>query len=301
MYYFIVNPASGSGRGRLVWETIEKELDRLRTEYHAYILSGRGEARKLAQGLSKLSHPATIVAVGGDGTINEIINGLSSFENITFACIPTGSGNDFVRGLGLSTSPLEALHRILNPKEIRDINIGQSNEASFTVSSGLGFDAAVCHEILDSRLRKILNLFRCGKLAYLLIALRQLFTMKRHTLLVTPDDAPGMTFPDSYFAAVMNLPYEGGGFYFCPDAQPDDDFLDLIVASGISRIRALFLLPLALRGKHVGHKGIRIIRCQKAVVSSDSPLCTHTDGEITGFHNKVSFRLKSRKLPVIYR
>lgn len=301
MYYFIVNPASGSGRGRTVWNLVKAELDRLGADYRFYLLSGKGEARELARSLSKMNRRITVIAVGGDGTINEIISGLTSFEHITFACIPTGSGNDFVRGLSLAAKPLEALHRILHPKEIKKINIGQTAGTSFAVSSGVCFDAAVCFAIQDSQLKKALNLFHCGKLVYLLTALWQLFTMKRQSLQIRTDAGPAVSFRKVYFAAAMNLPYEGGGFQFCPNAQPDDDCLDLIIANGISRPRALMLLPLALFGKHVGHRGIHIVRCQSATLTAQTPVCMHTDGEVPGFYKEVSFCLRPEKLPVIFR
>lgn len=322
MYYFIVNPASGSGRGYSVWKKVEAELKRLGIDYHAYLLSGKGEARQLASGFAGLKRPATVVAVGGDGTINEIINGLSSFENITFGCIPTGSGNDFVRSLALPKDPIEALHCILSPKTITPVNIGRTLHPaggdgagetvpgagvcgahfasdSFAVSSGVGYDAKVCYLVGKSKLKKALNLFHSGKLIYLVTALWQLFTMRPQTMQLTIDDTETLTYEDVYFIAAMNLPYEGGGFQFCPRALPDDDTLDLIIASGIPRLKILSLLPLAFSGRHIGHKGIHIIRCKKAAVKVQSPVCLHTDGEIPGGYQQAIFTLCETKLPVI--
>lgn len=301
MYYFIVNPKSGSGRGRIVWNTIEKELKQQKIPCQAFLLTKPGEAKALASGLSGRQQPAVVVVVGGDGTINEVLNGLSSLEGITFACIPTGSGNDFVRGLGLTRGPLAALESILHPKRIRKINIGSVNDGqySFAVSAGFGYDAAVCHSVDRSRLKKALNLFHLGRLAYLLTALRLLLTMKRQTLQITVDGGDTLTFRKTYFAAAMNLRYEGGGFMFAPDALPGDDCLDLIVASEISRLRVLYLLPLALLGKHVGHRGVTLIRCKKAALHCAEPLSLHTDGEAPGFESDVTFSLRAEKLSVI--
>ena len=308
MYYFIINPASGSGRGITVWKTIEAELKRLKTEYRAFILSKPGEAKQLLSGLGELSSPLTVVAVGGDGTINDCVSGLTSFHNITFACIPTGSGNDFVRGLQLNTSPLDALHAILNPKEIRPVNIGKTTAISkdkelvfsYAVSSGLGYDAAVCDSIQHSHLKKILNLFHCGKVVYLLTALWQLITMKRNTM-DTVIDGKHASFDGTYFAAAMNLRYEGGGFKFCPDALSDDDHIDLLLVDQITRFEALLLLPKAFTGKHVGKKGIHIFRCKKAELKYPHPICLHTDGEVCGYYDSVIFELREEKLNVIIR
>jgi diacylglycerol kinase family enzyme len=125
--------------------------------------------------------------------------------------------------------------------------------------------------------------------------------MKKQTLSITTEDGTTHTFDQCYFAAAMNLPYEGGGFMFCPEALPGDDQFDLFIASGISRLKILLLLPLAFFGKHVGFRGIDIIRCKKAEILSPEKLCLHTDGEIPGFYRHVTFSLKEEKLPVILR
>jgi YegS/Rv2252/BmrU family lipid kinase len=325
MYYFIVNPASGSGRGGSVWNTVKAELDRQEVSYRAFCLSGRGEAKQLAAsiGRSAQHRPCTIVVVGGDGTIDEVIDGLSGFEHITFGCIPTGSGNDFVRGLDLERDPIRALHTILTPQKIEEINVGfvtcqmaaaPSNAApagqrnvspakthSYIVSAGIGFDAAVCNSVQTSRMKKLLNSFHLGKLVYLFTALWQLFAMKKQTLSITTEDGTTHTFDQCYFAAAMNLPYEGGGFQFCPDALPGDDCIDLFVVHGIPRLKVLLLLPLAFSGRHTGFRGIEIMRCHQADIRSSFPMCVHTDGEIPGFYDMVTFSLHKEKLAVILR
>lgn len=320
MYYFIINPASGSGHGRIVWNTIQKELDRLGVAYRHFLLRSSGEGTNLAATISASGTPCTIVVVGGDGTIDEVINGLTDFEHITFACIPTGSGNDFVRGLSLNRNPIKALHAILNPTDILPIDIGitdyhkvkshpkesASKEGSFishnfAVSSGFGYDAAVCYEVERSKLKQMLNRFHSGKLVYLLTALWQLLTMERLDFHVTIDEQQTMSCKKAYFAAAMNLCYEGGGFYFCPDALADNGQIDVLIVDGISRLQALCLLPLALKGKHVGHKGIHIVRCKKLEISSPEALCVHSNGEVLGFADQITFSVHEKKLAVIVR
>lgn len=311
MYYFIINPESGSGRGRTIWRTVQAELKRTGTDYRAFLLSKQGEARSLAGSLSKSSAAPTIVVIGGDGTINEVINGITDFSAVTFACIPTGSGNDFVRGLHLAKEPVMALHQILHPKKILKINVGcvhacpdnrdsaALQQFSYAVSAGIGFDAAVCSLVQASKLKKILNRFRFGKLVYLTTALSQLFTMRRCTLSVSLENGQTITYPNAYFAAAMNLPFEGGGFMFCPRALSADDCIDLFIAHDISRLKVLFLLPLAFAGHHTGFRGVEIIRCRQAEITSDAPLWVHTDGEVPGAFRNVTFALHPEKLPVI--
>ena len=305
MYYFIVNPISGCGRGKLVWKTVEQELTQLCIEYKAFLLRYKGEAREIAASLSELHHPFTLVAVGGDGTLNEIINGLSTYEYVTLGCIPTGSGNDFVRGLKLPHDPITALHRILQPAHILPIKIGavtaasDHRQASFCVSSGIGFDAAVCNGAYHSRLKELLNLIHAGKLVYAGTALKQLIFSRLAPMKLTLDEKNTFTFRKAFFAAAMNLPYEGGGFWFAPQANPASDCFTLCAAEGISKPRILSILPLAFFGKHVGKHGVHLLECKKAVIHTQMPLCVHTDGEIFGFYDTITFEAQPERLRVI--
>ena len=305
MYYFIVNPISGCGRGKTVWKTVEQELAQLGTEYEAFLLRYKGEAKQIASSLSEIHQSFTLIAVGGDGTLNEIISGLSTYKYVTLGCIPTGSGNDFVRGLNLERDPVKALHQILNPHCVLPIKIGcvisGEHQASFGVSSGIGFDAAVCHGAYHSQLKEILNLIHAGKLVYLGTALKQLISSRFTPMRLTLDDETTLTFRKSFFAAAMNLPYEGGGFRFAPDADPSSDHFTLCIAEGISKPRILTILPLAFSGKHVGKRGVHLVTCKKAVIYTQMPLCVHTDGEIFGFYDTVTFEARPERLRVIMK
>lgn len=304
MYYFVVNPISGCGKGKKIWQTLKKELDRLPVEYEAFLLRKKGEACTVAASLSGLTQPFTLVVVGGDGTLNEVIGSLTSFEQVTLGCIPTGSGNDFVRGLGLETDPLAALHQILHPARVRQIKIGQTLSSSgekraFCVSSGIGFDAAVCNGAYRSGMKELLNWFRLGKLVYTGTALKQLFTSRLCPMKLTLDDGSERVYPRAFFAAAMNLPYEGGGFQFAPDADPCSSSFTLCIAEGLSKARILSILPLAFFGRHVGKPGIHLITCKRVTIQTGQPLCIHTDGEIFGFHKTVTFSAHPERLRVI--
>ena len=179
MYYFIINPNSSSGKGLLIWKSTEPVLKERNVDYHPFFTKDRESTAHLVKRLCTEKAPATIVAVGGDGTVNDVLNGLSNFENITFGYIPSGSGNDLARGLHLETDPEKALERILSPTRTESLRIGSVSAPAFSrrflVSSGLGFDAAVCEGALHSRFKKFLNQLHLGKLTYTGIALKELF------------------------------------------------------------------------------------------------------------------------------
>ena len=185
MYYFIVNPNAHGGRGKKIWRKLERQIHKSGIHYEAFQTEAPGDARRMATELTaNMQEPATIVAVGGDGTVNEVLNGLAISDLLTVGYIPTGSGNDLARGLNLSGSPRKCLKRILNPSEICRVDYGilsyEDEEPvyrRFMVSSGIGFDAAVCHRLLDKSgtggLRQIL-----GRGRYILAGLKQLLTAK---------------------------------------------------------------------------------------------------------------------------
>ena len=95
MYYFIVNPGSRSRNGKVVWQTIEEILEREQVEYRVYFTSYRYHATKLAKEITSRGEKLTLVTVGGDGTVNEVVDGIQDFNKVTFGYIPTGSSNDF--------------------------------------------------------------------------------------------------------------------------------------------------------------------------------------------------------------
>ena len=104
MYYFIINPHSKSGYGMSIWKRAEAILKEREVSYEARFTEYTGHAKKLAEQIANLSRPCTLGVLGGDGTLNEVINGLAEtdFSHITLGYLPTGSGNDFARALNLS-------------------------------------------------------------------------------------------------------------------------------------------------------------------------------------------------------
>lgn len=303
MYYFIVNPSSSSGKGMKIWQTAEHFLRTEHVPYHVFFTNRRSQGEELARMISTRHAPCTIIAVGGDGTVNEVISGLTNYNKIRFGYIPSGSGNDLAAGLNLKNNPTDVLQMILHPKKILPVTIGCTHTPEktyhFIVSSGIGFDAAVCHEAVNSNFKKLLNRFNLGKLTYTGIALKQLLLLRSTPVSMVLDDRRQFEFDDVFFIACMNLKYEGGGFKFCPDADPCDEYLDLCLVEKMPKLRLLRLLPLALKGEHVNYDGIHIYRCKKAVIRANAPLAVHTDGEKAGFQRLVTMELKPEKLPFI--
>lgn len=304
MYTFIVNPNARSGSGQRLWLRTEASLKRRDVKYQVFFTRYQRHATQIVRDLTSDLECHTIIVLGGDGTINEVINGITLLDKVTLGYIPIGSGNDFARGLLLPPDAEQALDHILAPSHYSYINIGvltygDNKRRRFAVSSGIGFDAGVCHEASVSRLKILLNHLRLGKLTYVGIALKQILTLSPAKMTILLDDSRRLTFDRTYFAAAMNLMYEGGGFKFCPNASPGDDMLDLIVVSGLSKLKILALLPTAYRGWHTRFRGIHIYRCRTADISVSSTLPVHTDGEPAARCPMIKVFLEPAKLRVI--
>lgn len=306
MYYFIINPKARSGAGLAMWEKAQQILESEQVTYKSFFTRYTGHGTKLANHICQiLSSDDTLIVLGGDGTLGEVLDGIMEPEKTSFAYIPTGSGNDFARGMMIHRDIEKAIHGILKPEKIEMLDICSCKTPkaahSFAISSGLGYDAGVCHEVLISPLKKVLNRLKLGKLTYTIIALKQLLTFKPFHLELVLDGDKNVIYDSVYFAAAMNQQYEGGGFRFCPDAKPGDGFLDLIIVHDISKLKVLFVLPTAYFGKHTRFKGVEIIRCQNAAFRADRKVPVHFDGESAGISSSAVISVGQRKIPVIVR
>ena len=194
MYYFIVNPNSRSGRGRSIWNEIHQQLMLRGIDFQYCLTRYSGHAAEIASDACALgteSEPVYIIAVGGDGTIHEVLTGITDFDRVVFGYIPTGSGNDFCRSMRLPFDPMESLEYILKAEHISKMDVPyllrNNKKSRFGISTGIGYDAGVCQEVLATPLKKIFNRLGLGKLIYLFIALKQLIFINPGKMTVTLD------------------------------------------------------------------------------------------------------------------
>ena len=316
MYYFIVNPASKTGVGAKYWNRVEKVLKERNIAYQVRFSKAAGQVEEIVRKLTKETKEKLLhlVILGGDGTVNEAVQGIEDFDKVNLSYIPTGSSNDLARDMGISKNPEEALEAILKAeKEIyMDMGLLQYQKAfkkgqevtvaerRFMVGCGIGFDAAVCEEVSRSKLKVFLNKIKLGKLVYLGIALKQLIQSDMLDGKITLDDEKVHEFPKMFFAATMVHHYQGGGFNFCPNAESDDGFLDLCVASNAKKIKVLRILPTAYDGKHTRFKEITMLRAKQAVIETKKPMWVQTDGEVKAMASKITVSDLGEKVHFIY-
>lgn len=307
MYHFIVNPVSRSGKGLKLWQQqIEPELKTQNIEYSVEFSKERGDVTNIVAKISSAAKNeinCIIVILGGDGTVNDAVQGIKDFENTTLAYIPTGSSNDFARDLKLPKSVKKNLRRILSAKAPVLMDVGQveteRGTRRFAVSSGLGFDGAVCQKSVHSILKKRLNKIGLGKLTYLGIALNQIINAPKVDAEITFADGKKVNAKNLLFFAAMVHKYEGGGFKFCPKADAYDGELDFICAANKTVPGILLALPTAFFGFHSIFKGIDIYRFKTAEIKTSIPLWLHTDGEVGYKAQYLNFSQVDEKLKFI--
>ena len=236
MYHFIVNLNSRTGKARKIWEELRQELDRREVLYILHETKYAGHAIEISRKLVKnADETVKIVVLGGDGTFNEVINGARDYEKIEIGYIPTGSGNDLARGLGLSSDPMENLNLILDSTEFTRMDLGciswddGESKKFFAVSAGVGVDADVCRRALASTLKKILNKIGLGKLTYAILTLQSLFAMPTMNAHIVADGVEHGILDKIIFIAIMNHKCEGGGVPMSPIADAFDGKLSMTV------------------------------------------------------------------------
>lgn len=307
MYHFIVNVHGGSGKAFLKWNKIREFLKREKIEFKVHVPQRVGHAMLLAKEVSLLNEDdIRIVVVGGDGTINEVLNGIADFSKVKLGVIPTGSGNDFARGLKIPHhKQKKALEIILKSKGDKKIDLGRTSVLStgdsriFGISSGFGMDALVGTGINKSTIKKVLNWLHLGKLSYAFFTVQTLFTMKTYNVSVSFDGEESMTFKKLIFLAVMNFKAEGGGVPMCPKAKGDDGQLSVCIVAGVPKLLTFLLFPLLCMGLHSHLKGFYIRNCKSLELSSDGRTFLNTDGEFVGNVDKVRFEVLPQKLTML--
>jgi len=281
----LINPTSSSGRGMKVWKKVKRELDARGVPYRKHILGAPGEATLLVRDLTKnLTKDCHLLVLGGDGTLNEVLNGIQDFDHTILSCLRTGSGNDFAANVCMEKDPLVALSQLLDsPMETRlDYGTVRADEhppRRFLISCGMGYDAEICEEVSRSKLKKILNKVHLGKLVYLMIGLKQIFTRKDVNARLYLDDREPMQIRDLFFVVGMEHPCEGGGVPFCPSADATDGKMDLCVVRDMPKIKLLLAVVLVYVKKHLILCGVNCHRCKTMRLVADEPQWVHFDGE----------------------
>ena len=306
MYYFIVNTQARNGNAEYIWNVVKEVLRKESVPYKAFETSFEGHATELAQKLCQMDdEKVNIIILGGDGTINEVVNGITDFHKVRLGVIPTGTGNDFARNLGIKGTAEDLIHDILSCEEEIRIDLGviswdqKRKRRLFAISSGIGFDALVCKYAMTSRVKKVLNSIKIGKLAYLLLTIRSLFAIKTFNIEASFGDNGTTTFKNVIFSVGMNLRADGGGVPMAPSSNPCDGLLPFCVAADIPKIILPYCLIRLVLGKHESLKYFHIYNETMCHIKADSKVVLHADGEYLGDVSEVWYECLPQQLEIL--
>ncbi len=300
----ILNPASGRGRGARSRAAIEARIRKSRPEsllFGAEIVetTRRGQAteiaRRAAQRATK-NEAKIIVAAGGDGTLGEVLNGIFD-AGAKLGILPLGTGNDFVRGLGIGTH-LENALEVLESGTFRAVDVGKieigGKSLYFLNVAGAGFDSRVAARINEHRPRILSKLG--GTVAYLVACGCEMraFPLAQMRLEMNGNVVEGR----AVLCAVANSSSYGGGMRVAPDADLGDGLFEICLIRALSRGAFLRAFPGVFSGKHIRHPRVEMFQTAKIRLECEPPLPVLVDGEIVG-QTPASFEIVPRAIEIM--
>ncbi|MGI2336387.1 MAG: diacylglycerol/lipid kinase family protein [Dehalogenimonas sp.] len=290
----IINPAAGSGTTARRWPHIKRQLDELGVNYKFVFTEAPGHAITLAKEAAEARFQ-NVVAVGGDGTINEVVNGLLTaalpiepLMPVDLGVINTGTGSDFVRSLGIPRNPDRACHHLLSRQRLKvDAGLiewtenGEEKRRYFVNAAGVGFDAESASS--KARISRILR----GPVSYILSVGATLFGYKNRPVKIKCDER-GENIHRVLSVIIANGSYFGGGMKVAPNAELGDQLFDVLTIGDIGKLELIQAFPSVYRGTHITHPKVTVERAAVITLSSTERLLLQADGEIIG---EGAFRL----------
>lgn len=279
-FKFIVNPAAARGKAAKIGKKLNELCKVKGLDFELEFTKKQGQATDLAHAAADKFE--CIVAVGGDGTVNEIVNGIVG-KNVKFGIIPVGTGNDFVNAIGIPLKLNVALDSLLllNTKLV---DVGKAGSVYFQNGLGIGFDAWVVEE--SFKVKKLR-----GKAIYLYSVLKTIYGYQAPFMHCSYDSH---TREEKLFMiSVGNGTSMGGGFKLTPFAQLDDGLLDLTIIKDLTKWEIYQNLISVYFGKHTQMPQVTIGRTKKLEIESEEGFAAHVDGEL------LSLNIKSLEITIV--
>jgi YegS/Rv2252/BmrU family lipid kinase len=283
---FIVNPKSGVDRNKAIQETIDKCLDKSIYSYEIQLTQRAGHGEDLAREASKLGAFA-VVAVGGDGSVNDVLRGLYGSET-ALAILPKGSGNGLARTLKIPLD-LEAGIKTINRGITEKIDVGFANEKLFASNAGVGYDALVCKKFATSNTR--------GLITYAWLITKYMWLYRDWTWKINVD---GKAFEEkAFFISVSNGSQFGYNFKIAEDASWTDGLFDVVIIKKFPKILGAFLGLRMIRGTLLKSKYVLRIRGKNITISNPELKLMQTDGDPIDCTNEIKYRIAEKIQKVI--
>ena len=272
----IVNPVAGADRALDHQARLRDSLSERFGPIDVIVTSGPGDAERAAR--QAVGDGCThLFVAGGDGTLNEALNGVSSrahgLEQVTFGVIPLGTGNDFARTLGIPVEVDDAI-AVITRGDVVQVDAGRLNDRIFVNVSGGGFIAEVS-EAVTPQLKSI-----AGRLAYLVGGAQTLLDFEPVRMTLTAEPGGERIGAGVHAFAVCNSRMIGGGRLIAPHAIIDDGLLDVCVIDAMPALEFVALLRLVAAGDHTDDPRVRYLRASRATMQFDRRILVNTDGEV---------------------
>lgn len=266
MIDFIVNPKSGKGKGRKAIKIISKYCKKCSVEFAIHITAGKGHATKIAKSLC-LSGADTVVAVGGDGTFHEVLNGIDDFEKTRIGFVPAGRGNDYARAAKLNLNLKKAVQDIVHGEEIRSDYIQVGSVRCLNVA-GTGLDTEVLKRVMG----------KSGKITYLKSLLYCIKHFEPYKIRITQN---GQTHEeDVIMIGVCNGIAIGGGMKLSPNSDPSDGKMETVSIRVPKNGKIMKALVAFLKGKHIGEEYTTVFPADEVNIEPAVPQTVQIDGEL---------------------
>ncbi len=285
---FIINPTAGSGKALNTRVGIVDAMQKSKLDYDIKVTDHPGHATKMAK--EAPGKYDTVVAVGGDGTIKEVVKGLISTD-VRLGIIAAGTGNDAVKSLQIPKDFQAAIRKIIDGNDTK-VDVGFAGDSIFLNVLSIGFDAEVV------KYTDIIKKYISGKPAYYLglIAAFTRYKMKSVRIKSKEGDFTGRVL----LAAIGNGSYYGGGFRILPPADMNDGLLDVVIGKKMSRLGIVSIFIELLRGMHLENKKkVIYYRTEKLCLIPENNIELNIDGEITILKDPLEISIKRDALKIL--
>jgi diacylglycerol kinase (ATP) len=287
MYYLIFNPNAGRGRSR---ELLEQAQTFFTTQQLPLTVLTTTHPKHATELVCTLPLGAIVLSLGGDGTLHEIVNGCV-YTGRTVGILPAGSGDDFAFALGLERHNLTQALNVIRQGKTKTVDTANVNGETFVNAFGVGFDADVGYGIYTA------PKFLRERNAYFYSIFATLGKLESIPVKVIIDNTQVFNEP-SLLVSTQNGPRTGGSFLFAPEAKVDDGRLDIVIAGKFGRLGTLGILPKVLKGTHVGHPKIKILRGKEIRLEWSRPRPGHMEGELLQPATTFNIKVQSASLNV---
>ncbi len=295
----IVNPVAGAYSTRRKWPRISKLLKHVGLSFDYEYTEGAGHAIELARVAASDGY-RYIVAVGGDGTVNEVANGIlhsTRPTEISLGVVSTGTGSDFARSVGIPQDYTRACSSLCSSRRrLIDVGVvefrrgGQALQRFFVNVAGAGFDATVVEA--TEKLPKYFG----GTIPYLAGLFRTLFGYRNKAVVLSMGNK--VEAKRVLSVVVANGGYVGGGMHIAPKAELSDNLLDVLIIGDMGKFELLKALPMVYKGTHINHPKVRMEQVTHITIESSERLLVHADGELLG-ECPASFWLMPAALSIV--